>query len=569
MIRPPISESHTDQRNPAGLTAAELAAVSAVSLLASIVLLAYLIDLAGWTIRPFAILPLSVAAGGLAFAWSNRGARWNAGEVATFAGIVAAVLAWLLWLAWPDLLPVGKGPDLAHHLVLIDYIERHWRLVHEAPVGLGEMAHYTPGSQLLAALAGAWAGSNGFHAVHSVVAFSVALKAGLVFLVVLRLLPREVPRIPFGIAGALLLLAPHAYFVGSFTRDSFFAQVVSEMFAVGMWWALAVWEERPRAGAMALFALFGSAAFLTWPPWTGPLVLALLALVLARDELKPGQRLGHLLLGAGPIAAMAAVYTAGRVGLVGMVGVSGAVIRPSQVEFAWWFLLLSVVGLGLTVVRRHRRASVLLVAAIGAQAAVLFGLAKASGADTPYMALKMVYLVLYPLAAGAALALAAGWQGAVRASGSGTAGAWLRGRAGEPLAWVLVLLLGGAVVHPLVAAPRPTPVVSQPLYLAGQWARAHVQRACVDYLVAEGDTGYWLHLAVLGNPRAGPRMEQADAFDPHEAVVRWITPGGLPFAIADLRILPRDIRGNVDVIARFGPAVVIRRRGATSCPDGQ
>jgi hypothetical protein len=367
----------------------------------------------------------------------------------------------------------------------------------------------------------------------------------------------------------LLLLVPVAYFVGSFTRDSFFAQVVSETFAVGMWWALVVWEERPWAGAMALFALFGSAAFLTWPLWAGPLLLVLLALVVAREGLTPGQRLRHLALGAGPIAAVAAVYAASRVGLVGMVRTSGAVIRPSQSDFAWWFLLLSAVGLGLAATGRHRRATALLVVAIGVQAATLFALARSSGADTPYMALKMVYLAPYPLAAGAALALAAGWRLAVRASGSGTAGAWLRGRVGELLAWVLVLLLGGAVVHLLVAAPHPTPVVSQPLYLAGQWARAHVQRACVDYLVAEGDTGYWLHLAVLGNPRAGPRMEQADAFDPHEAVVRWITPGGLPFAIADLGILPRDIRGNVDVIARFGPAAVIRRRGATSCPDGQ
>jgi len=185
------------------------------------------------------------------------------------------------------------------------------------------------------------------------------------------------------------------------------------------------------------------------------------------------------------------------------------------------------------------------------------------------MALKMVYLAPYPLAAAAALALAGLWQVAVRASGAAAVGVWLRERAGGLVAWVLVLLLGGAVARPLVAAGRPTPVVSEPLYLAGQWARAHVQRACVDYLVADGDTGYWLHLAVLGNPRAGARMEQADAFDPHEAIVRWVTPGGLPFAIADLRILPRDVLASVDVLARFGPAIVVKRRGATSCSAGQ
>jgi hypothetical protein len=32
--------------------------------------------------------------------------------------------AWLLWLAWPHLLPISGGSDLTHHLLLVDYIER-------------------------------------------------------------------------------------------------------------------------------------------------------------------------------------------------------------------------------------------------------------------------------------------------------------------------------------------------------------------------------------------------------------------------------------------------------------
>ena len=60
-------------------------------------------------------------------------------------------------------------------------------------------------------------------------------------------------------------------------EQSFLSQVVSELFAVAMWWAIVVWDERPSAGAMALFALFGVAAFLTWPIWIGPLVLTLAA----------------------------------------------------------------------------------------------------------------------------------------------------------------------------------------------------------------------------------------------------------------------------------------------------
>src|SRR5207245_2784136 len=108
---------------------------------------------------------------------------------------------WRLWLSWPDLLPLGGGADLGHHLQLIDHIERHWRLVHDARVEayLGEMVHYTPGVHLLAAIAGRLTGTDGFHAVHPVLALSVALKAGFVFLIALRMLPRDVPRVPLAL----------------------------------------------------------------------------------------------------------------------------------------------------------------------------------------------------------------------------------------------------------------------------------------------------------------------------------------------------------------------------------
>jgi hypothetical protein len=110
--------------------------------------------------------------------------------------------------------------------------------------------------------------------------------------------------------------------------------------------------------------------------------------------------------------------------------------------------------------------------------------------------------------------------------------------------------------------------VSDDLLEAGRWARAHVPPACVDYLVGDDDSAYWLHLVVLGNPRTTARSLASDTFEPPKAIVRWILPGGLPYAIAsDLDALPRDIRTSVDVLARFGRAAVIKRQGAAaSCP---
>ena len=47
------------------------------------------------------------------------------------------------------------------------------------------------------------------------------------------------------------------------------------------------------------------------------------------------------------------------------------------------------------------------------------------------------------------------------------------------------------------------------------------------------------NLAVLGNPRAAGRALDEDTFDPRKAIVRWILPGGLPYAIAgDFEALP-------------------------------
>jgi hypothetical protein len=129
-----------------------------------------------------------------------------------------------------------------------------------------------------------------------------------------------------------------------------------------------------------------------------------------------------------------------------------------------------------------------------------------------------------------------------------------------------LLLVALAAGRAIAFAPAVHPVVTQPVFLAGDWARTRLPSGCVDYLVADGNTAYWLHLAVFGNPRAAGRSLDDDTFEPKKALVRWILPGGLRYAIAgDFDALPRDIRDNVDVLSRFGPAAVVQRRGSSEC----
>ena len=544
------------------LIGAESVAASLVAFLATAVASAYLADWLGMAIAPFAILPLSLVAAAAVWLWIRRRATADRPALIAFTLIVLCTFAWLMWRARPDFLPTGTGPDLAHHLALLVYIEQHWRLVHDAALGayLGEMIDYTPGAHLLAVLVGAWCRRDALHVVHAVVALTVALKSGVLFLIARRLMPDEVPRVPFAIIAALLLWLPYAFFVGSFTEQSFLSQVVSELFAVAMWWALVVWDQRPSAGAMALFALFGAAAFLTWPLWIGPLVLTLAAFAFVHGELSWTRRLQHLTIALLPIAVVAAMHGVRHPNGFQIVGTGGFAIWPTPAELGWTLTTLSAAGVLFSATQRRTRTAALLLAATALQAMALVVTARHAGAAAPYLALKMFYLAIYPLTIAIALTAAAVWR-AVPGVARGS-------RRAELMAWTLVGVIAIAVARPLAQRPRVKPVVTQPAFLAAQWTRAHMSSNCVDYLVSDGYTAYWLHLAVFGNPRAAGRALDDDTFMPRKGLARWILPNGLPFAIADhFDALPRDIRTNVDVLARFGPAAVVQRRGTSRCDD--
>jgi hypothetical protein len=486
----------------------------------------------------------------------NRRARLKmsrADDTAAFLALVIVVFAWLLWIARPAFVPLGHGPDLTHHLLLVDFIERRWQLPHDLAMEgyLGEFFHYTPGAHLLTSLAGAWFHIGGFRAAHPVVAAAVALKAGFVFLIARRV----VTTLPLAIAAVVLSFAPQAYVIGSFTHDFFFAQVVAELFAVALWWAITVWDDAPGDEALVVAALAGVAAFLTWPIWIGPLLLMFGLIVFLRESIAKRERVNALLIGAGPVAVVAAIYVAGRIQWLSIVRTTGGVTWPTPGATGWLFTVLALTGIVFAVRWRRARTTVLLVAAIAAQAAALFALAKRSPSDTPYMALKMMYLAVYPLAVCGAVALEEA-VGRVRLQADRRS-AWI--------AWLVAALLFAVVVRDLMRTPRDAPVVSVPLYRAGEWARANVPPSFVEYLVGNPDTAYWLHLAVLGNPRASARTADVETFVEGRALVRWIEARGLPYAIADLTVVPRDVRDGSQVLVQFDTAAVLERNGAASC----
>ncbi len=540
------------------LIGAEAAAASLAAFLSSAILYAYLADRLGFAIAPLPLLSMAAATAAALWLWLRRAAASDWPASAASSAIAVGTFACLMIRARPDFLPTGTGSDLAHHLALLAFIERHWHLPHDPVLGayLGEMIDYTPGFHLLAVLAGSWFRRDALHAVHTLIALTAALKCVFVFLIARRLLPEGVPRLSFAAVAVLLLWLPYTFFAGSFMAQSFLSQVVSELFAVAMWWALVVWIAQPATGAMALFALFGVAAFLTWPIWVGPLAATLASIVLLRRQLAPRQRARDVVVALLPIAGVAVMYVSTRLvyGL-GMVNAVGFAIWPGPHTLGWPFMLLAAAGLGWSATDRRARSAAVLFGFIAVQGAALIVFGRSSGASAPYLSLKMAYLAIYPMAVAASALLALAWREALRPAVAARYG------------WAVIILATLAAGRSLLQAAPVKPVVTQPVFLAGDWARTHLPPACIDYLVADGYTGYWLHLAVLGNPRAAGRALDNDTFEPAKATVRWILPGGLPYAIAgDFDALPRDIRTNVDVLARFGPAAVLQRRGPSACP---
>jgi hypothetical protein len=507
--------------------------------LALVVIFGYLLDALGLGLAPAAAVGLALLATA-AILWRGP-LRTEPGAIdaAIWAGIVLLVFAAIVRLGWPALLPPGRGPDLTHHLLLVDYIEQNRHLVHDRSLdgAMGEMAHYTPGAHLLAVIAGRLFDVDGLRAFFPLLAACAALTAGFTYLIARRLSLAA----PYAIAAVLLLFLPSQYFYGGFTHDGFLAQAIATFFAVAAWWALAAWDAQRTAIAVVVFSIFLAAVFLSWPIFIGPLVLVFVA-VASRSE----HRVRDLGLGLAPLAVLAAIHIGGRLGWLAIVRTSGAVLQPSLDSLGWLLPLLTLLGVHISIWDRRARLTIVFLLVIVLQAGALFVAATSQGADTPYMAFKMVYLAIYPMAV-----LAAAGLSIVRR---------VLGDRDAAVAWAMATALLVVAVRPALTAPREVPVVSHDLHAAGKWTRASGGAACVDYLVGDAQTAYWLHLAVLGNPRSAARMAEIDRYEPRAAIGRWITAEGHRYAIADLRLLPDELRSRVEILKTFGTAAVVGHR---------
>jgi hypothetical protein len=289
--------------------------------------------------------------------------------------------------------------------------------------------------------------------------------------------------------------------------------------------------------------------FLVWPIWIGPLMVAVAFTVLLQPRLSAPARIAALLIAASPVALVAALHLSQHAAWLRIAGTSGAVPAITIGSTGALLLALAAAGLAAAWTRQAGRVTVWFTAGVLLQGVALYALARTRGAATPYMAMKMIYLGVYPLAVLAALALARGTQ---------MLGTVLAGRA----AWVAALVIGAAAVRTGAVLVIPPPIVTLDLAAAGQWVRDAHDPSCVGYIVRDSEQAYWLHLAVLGQPRSSARTASLDHYTANRAIGDWIEGTAPAYAIALRDLLPGEVLGNAEVARSFGTAVVIRRPGA-------
>lgn len=536
----------------------------------AVMIFGWLAPAAGLTIQPWPILGASAALTVLGFAWLARGTRATAldmsiGGLAVGCAVMAGFAGYLFWLAWPSFFPVAEGPDLVHHLTLIHFLQDRHTLPADPAFGpyLGEMTGYPPGSHLIAAMAGTWTGLDAIRLVHPVMALAVAAKAGLIFQILVRLLRQERDRLPLALCGAVLLLAPHAYLLRPITYYGFYAQVLSESFAVAMLWTLVAWHGHPDRRWLALAAIAGIGVVLTWPVFLPAPALALMALIVFRPSRSLRQRAGDLAVALGPVAIVTGAFVTKGAGSAGILSSGGDVLVPAVALFGWPFLALTGVGLLVTLRHGGRHAPIsVFVAACVLQVTTLIVAQHLLRATNYYLGFKTVHLLVYGLVILAAIGLAAVWRWI--AATAPPARQIALGRA----VWLVPLVMLGALLSgDIPKAPLRSPL-TEPVHHAGTWAKAHVPPNCVDYLVPRWLTAYWLHVDVLGNARASADADE-DRYDFHRTIGRWIDTNSNHYAVVeDWTSIPSDAREHMRVLAQFGSAAVVERSdGHGACHD--
>jgi len=500
----------------------------------------------------------AVVAAGARAPW--REASAGALELAGFVVAGVGMLAYWACLSWPDWLPVAFPFDLSHHLTIIEYIQRAQHLPHDHALQPYLEVDYAPGAHIVAALLAGALGTSGLFVVQPLVALFVALKSGLLYVIVLRL--QDGCRAPaIALVAVAFQAVAYGYFIQSFTVYGYLPQIIAEYFALAMLLALLLWRDWPTGRWLWAFAGFGCAAYVTWPLWVALPMAALAVLIWTARGMSARERLTGSMVAFAPIVVAAALFTLARLGFAArVVTISGGTIKPYPENFGVALLVLFVMGVAVGLRSRTLWPLNLFAAAAVAQTVALTVFNIYIGERTNYLGFKMFYLLAHLMLLYAAFAVYDFERVLCTALSPG-------GQRG--VAWLVWFLpVGGLLLAWQNPPPLPPRRPYAALYAAGVWARDHLPAGCVDYLVNDNTEYYWLHTTVLGNSRETPRVIAMlrDSHLGETAAAYWQDSDRLPYAIVpDRNVLPAVVGAGMAVLYEAPPVVVIRHTASKPC----
>ncbi len=555
------------------LTLAEVTSGLLVALLATFILTAYILGTIGYSINPASVLILALIAVTMTLFWIRRSnylstIKLDGWGIFGFAVVVISMFLYVLSLARPSYLPVTQSGDLVNHLLLIDFISQHHTLVHDPSWEryLVEMTVYPPGSHILAALMAAWLNTKSLYILHPLLAFLVAVKAGIIYNIIRRLITPSRCTVGIAIAGTALLLLPYGYFLYSFTAWYFYAMVTAETFLIAALWSLVIWHEHYSKYILAFFTLMESTVLLIWPGCILiPLGVFTLILIFKRD-VSPFNKIVWLTAAVFPLVVLSVVYKFGQIASsAGLITNEGTVLLPSINVYSLPLLILSTLGVALSVQVRRTLPIVLFFGATLIQIVVFWWLAL-NHLSSYYMMYKQFYLLIYPMAICAAVTLDAICHILGNIGSSIWRICWYKLTLFLPILVFIVAIQRGLPLQPLFSP------INDQVYKAGLWAKKNIPTGCVDYWVSHWVTAYWLHVDVLGNPRISPRTEDiinvAKFNSRHDFPKYLIVNSSFSFAIIeDVNAIPLSIYSDYKLLYRFGSSAVVQRLNGPICRD--
>jgi hypothetical protein len=140
------------------------------------------------------------------------------------------------------------------------------------------------------------------------------VKAGIIYVLALRAVADKPGAALHALAAPVLLLVPAAYVLRSFFQFYFYAQVVSETFAMAMVLAALAWMRTRARRHLWLAAACGVGVFLSWPVWIVPAGAAVLTAIVAVAP-SVRSRISDAAVVVVPVALFACLHASTHAGL--------------------------------------------------------------------------------------------------------------------------------------------------------------------------------------------------------------------------------------------------------------